>query len=121
MEGTAEKACEAAPAPEVGAEGWEWAIVEVFGHRRHAGPTRQEERFGTKMLRIDIPVKGDAAVNGWETVFYGGPAIFSFAFCTEAAALQANKPYERPARYALPTPVHDDCDQGDEPEDDEPF
>ena len=31
------------------ADGWEWAVVEIFGHRRHAGRTREEERFGAKM------------------------------------------------------------------------
>lgn len=45
-------------------EGWEWAVVEVFGHRRHAGRTREEERFGAKMLRIDVPNKGDPATHG---------------------------------------------------------
>ncbi len=48
-------------------DGWEWAIVEIFGHRRHAGRAREEERFGAKMLRIDVPVKGDPATHGWET------------------------------------------------------
>ncbi|MDR3488736.1 MAG: hypothetical protein P4M05_28015 [Bradyrhizobium sp.] len=92
-------------------DGWEWAIVEIFGHRRHAGRTREEERFGAKMLRIDVPVKGNPAANGWETIYYGGSSIFSFALCTEASALQANKPYEPPARYQLSGPNsydHDD-------------
>ncbi len=33
---------------------FEWAIVEIFGHRRHAGRTIEEERFGAKMLRVDV-------------------------------------------------------------------
>ena len=86
-------------APELETNGWEWAIVEVFGHRKHAGRTREEERFGAKLLRIDIPVKGDAAVNGRQTIYYGGSSIFSFALCSEEAAIKANKPYEPPARY----------------------
>src|SRR5258708_33559270 len=52
-------------------DGWEWAVGEVFGRRKHAGRTREVERFGAKMLRVDNPIKGDTA-NGWETVFYGG-------------------------------------------------
>lgn len=32
-----------------------WAIVEIFGHRRHVGIASEEERFGVKMLRIDVP------------------------------------------------------------------
>lgn len=30
-------------------EGWDWAILEIFGHRRHVGRIREEERFGAKM------------------------------------------------------------------------
>jgi len=82
-------------------DGWEWAAVEIFGHRRHVGRTREEERFGTKMLRIDIPVKGDPAANGWETHYYGGTALFSYSLTDEASALRANKPYESPSRLTL--------------------
>ena len=45
--------------PSVEQDGFEWAIVEVLGHRKHAGRVREEERFGAKMLRIDVPVHGD--------------------------------------------------------------
>ncbi len=83
--------------------GWEWAIVEVFGHRKHAGRVREEERFGAKMLRIDIPLKGDPAAHGWQTHWYGGSSIFSLSLTDEATALRANKPYEPPSRY-LPPP-----------------
>lgn len=85
------------------AEGWEWAIVEVFGHRRHAGRTREEERFGAKMLRIDIPVDGDPT-KGWTTHFYGGSSIFSFGLTDRASVMRANKPYQSASRYALPAP-----------------
>lgn len=90
--------------PETGAaeDRWEWGIVEVFGHRKHAGRICEEERFGAKMLRIDIPVKGDPAANGWTTHWYGGSSIFSLTLTDEASALRANKPYEPPGRYALP-------------------
>lgn len=88
------------------AEGWEWAIVEVFGHRRHAGRTREEERFGAKMLRIDIPVDGDPA-KGWITHFYGGSSIFSFGLADRASVMRANKPYESASRYALQSPDDD--------------
>lgn len=95
------------PAPD---DGWEWAIVEVFGHRKHAGRVREEERFGAKLLRIDIPVKGDATANGWETHYYGGSSLFSFTPCSEETAIRLNKPYEPPARFSLPAPedAHED-------------
>lgn len=88
-------------------EGFDWAIVEVFGHRRHAGRTREEERFGAKMLRIDIPtvelrddgagVRG-AAITGWTTLFYAGAAIFSLTPTDKATALRANRPHEPAGR-----------------------
>ena len=34
--------------PSVEQDGFEWAIVEVLGHRKHAGRVREEERFGQK-------------------------------------------------------------------------
>jgi hypothetical protein len=36
-------------------EGWEWCFLEIMGHRSHWGRARQEERFGAKMIRIDVP------------------------------------------------------------------
>lgn len=78
-------------------DGWEWAIVEIMGHRKHYGRTREVERFGAKMLRVDIPKEGDPEKHGWETVFYSGTAIFSYSLSDEASVRQANKPYELPS------------------------
>ncbi len=100
----------AIPTSAVDDDGWEWAVVEIFGHRRHAGRTREEELFGAKMLRIDIPNKGDASANGWTTHYYGGSSIFSFSLSDEATCLRINKPYEAPARYALTPPEEDEGD-----------
>lgn len=107
------EAAEASAPPEE--NGWEWAIVEVFGHRKHAGRIREEERFGAKMLRIDIPRKGDPEANGWDTHWYGGASLFSMTLTDEATALRANKPYEPPARYSLPAPDDEDSDDDDQP------
>lgn len=30
-----------------------YAVVEIFGHRRHVGRILEVERFGIKMLRVD--------------------------------------------------------------------
>jgi len=70
----------------------EYAIVEVFGHRKHAGRIIEVERFGTKLLRIDIPKEGDFAL-GFSTHFYGGPSLFSMTPCDLATAQRMNKPY----------------------------
>lgn len=86
---------------------WEWAVVEIMGHRRHAGRTREVERFGSKMLRVDVPNKGAPAEHGWTTHFYPGTALFCFTPSDEATCLRMNKPYEAPARYALVGPEDD--------------
>jgi hypothetical protein len=83
-------------------DGWEWAAVEIFGHRCHAGRIREEERFGVKMLRIDVPVNGDPQKHGWKTHWYGGASIFSLVLTDEASAMVANKPYDAPALHRLP-------------------
>lgn len=85
-------------------DGWEWMIVEIMGHRKHAGRVREEERFGAKMLRIDVPVKGDPAAHGWDTHYYASASIFSFTLTDEESAMEANRPWDAPSRYRLPAP-----------------
>ena len=53
--------------PPAESDGWEWAVLEVFGHRRHAGRIREVEQFGAKMVRVDIPIFDAAPA-------LGGPA-----------------------------------------------
>jgi hypothetical protein len=91
--------------------GFEWSIVEIMGHRMHAGRTREEEKFGSKMLRIDVPIKGDPA-NGWQTHYYSGSSLFSYRLTDEATVMKMNKPYDAPSRYALPAPDEDHDDDG---------
>lgn len=106
---------EASAAPAAEADGWEWAIVEIFGHRRHAGRIREEERFGSKMLRIDVPKSEATGLDAtWETHWYGGASIFSLTLTDEATVARANKRYDPPSRY-LPPPADDGED------DDRPF
>lgn len=103
-------------------DGWDWAIVEVFGHRKHAGRIREEERFGAKMLRIDVPtVERDTAadqgspalkVTGWATRYYGGGSLFSLTLTDEATVLNANRGYEPPARLSYTQ--SDDFEQDDD-------
>ncbi|CAN2532581.1 hypothetical+protein [Methylocapsa aurea] len=108
-------------------DGFEWAVVEIFGHRRHVGRVREEERIGAKMLRVDVPTlawrDGDdgkriAEVTGWATHFYGGPAIFSLSLTDEASVLAANRPYDRPARltYRADDASGNDASESDENE-----
>ncbi len=89
--------CDGGPAD----DGWEWAVVEVMGHRRHAGRTREQERFGVRMVRVDVPVQGAPAEHGWKTHFYPGSSLFSYTPSDEATCLRLNRPFEPLARYAL--------------------
>lgn len=73
----------------------EFAIVEIFGHRRHAGRISEAERFGAKLLRIDIPCEGDFA-KGYESHYYGGSSIFSLTPTTADVVAKMNAPW-RPA------------------------
>jgi hypothetical protein len=82
-------------------EGWEAAVVEIFGHRSHAGFIREEERFGAKMIRIDVPKNGDADHPIWETHWYGGASIFSLTLTDAASVFAANRPYRSPSRVLL--------------------
>jgi len=69
-------------------EQWEWAIVEIFGHRRHVGRAREEERFGAKMLRIDVPKLGPEKDEvTWSSHFYGGSSIFSYTLTDEKTVM----------------------------------
>ena len=97
------------PPPEI------WALCEIFGHRRHYGKIREVERFGTKMLRVDVPVGPPAAPllgedERFETFMYGGGAIFSLTPMTEEAARKWAEA-ERPKPYRpldrLPPPDED--------------
>lgn len=60
----------------------QWALVEIFGHRSHMGRLVEVERFGAKLMRVDVPT---ADPNVFETHYYGGSAIFSIRPMTEEA------------------------------------
>ena len=69
----------------------EYAVIEVFGHRRLAGRVTEIEKFGTKLLRIDIPEKGKFE-HGFTTQMYVGASLFSVTPCDLATVERINKP-----------------------------
>lgn len=91
----------------------EFAIVEIMGHRRLAGRVMEVERVGVKMLRIDVPTKGDFA-NGFVSQFYSGASLFSVTNTDLETVCRMNKPYE-PARLMRRVEDGDDADPDDEP------
>jgi len=58
-----------------------WGVVELMGHVRLAGKVSEEEKFGTKMGRIDIP-QGE----GFITQYFGGNSVYRITFVTEEVA-----------------------------------
>lgn len=82
----------------------EWGIVELFGHVRLAGRVSEIERFGGKMLRLDIP-KPDG---GWAaTQFVGHAALYRVTPTTEdiARASAAHLQPEPMQRWELEPPI----------------
>jgi hypothetical protein len=113
---TAEQAASPTPAPED--DGWTWAIVEVFGHRRHVGRSREEEKFGSKLCRIDVPKLGPGPDEiTWSSHFYGGSAIFSFTPTDERTVM---KYAERAYTPAIPFRDHGDDDDDHDGDSDDP-
>ncbi|MFC5359527.1 hypothetical protein [Azospirillum himalayense] len=102
--------------PATAAPAAEWAKVELLGHRTRYGLAREVERFGTKMLRIDV--FGPGADTPILTEFYPGPSLFGYRPCTEECARawasdRWNLPEE--VRPALPAPEATVID-GDDPD-----
>ncbi len=72
-----------------------WAIVELMGHVKMGGRVTEEERFGVKMGRIDIP----QADGGFVTQYFGGGSVYRLTPTDEATA-------RRVATLGVPAPVH---------------
>jgi hypothetical protein len=72
-----------------------WSILELMGHVRLAGRVTEEERFGQKLGRIDIPGPDGT----WTTQYFGGSSIYRMTPTTEAIARSV-------AMRSQPAPVH---------------
>lgn len=59
-----------------------WGILELMGHVKVAGYVTEEELFGTKMGRIDIP--SDDGLN--VTQYFGGSSVYRLTPVTEDVA-----------------------------------
>lgn len=72
-----------------------WAVLELMGHVRTAGRVTEEERFGSKVGRIDIPTKD----GGFVTTYFTALSIYRLTACSEEAARAV-------AISNAPEPVH---------------
>jgi hypothetical protein len=109
-----------------------WAIVELMGHVKMAGLVTEEERFGAKMGRIDIPMEE----GGLTTQYFGGGSVYRMTPTTEevARAVAAkNKPapiyaWELPKAALTAAPelrpneeLWDERDHSDQEDDDDNY
>lgn len=96
----------------------QWAILELMGHVRLAGKVTEEEHFGAKLGRIDIP---DA--DGFTTQWFSGGSIYRLTPTTEAIARGValrNQP-EPVHRWELPAPSKADIPAEAQYSDDLPY
>lgn len=106
----------------------EYAIVELFGHQTLVGRVTEVERFGAKMMSIEVVFNGTLL----PPMMHGGAAIYRFTPCTKEIAAKRGHvdSYTLPAAMramlpptALPSPsLHSEEDhfEEEEPDDDEP-
>lgn len=94
-----------------------WAIVELMGHKRFAGRLTEEEKFGSKLGRLDVPI-GD----GFFTKYFGGASVYAISIVEETVARSVAKHLTEPvpvSAWELPkqiaakqqTPICQICDQ----------
>lgn len=80
-----------------------WACVALMGHVELWGRLSEEEKFGVKMGRIDIP-KGDGD-DEYVTQWFGGSAIYRITHTTEETAREmAGYRPRRIGTYSRPAP-----------------
>ena len=83
-----------------------WAIVELMGHCKISGRLSEEEKFGSKLGRLDIPQEDGTFV----TRYFGGASVYGIAVVSEAVARHVAKqtsvspvsPWDFPKQLAAP-------------------
>lgn len=60
----------------------EWGVLELMGYVKIAGRISEQERFGTKLGRIDIPTNDGSFV----TQFFGGGSVYRLTITDEQTA-----------------------------------
>lgn len=80
-----------------------WALVEQMGFRQTVGKVSEVEVYGTKMLRLDVPVFGSIKSNDapqvYVTRFCGGPSLYQVSPLDEETGIDMAR------RQADPRPV----------------
>lgn len=104
-----------------------WAVVDLLGHVRLAGWLTEEERFGSKMGRLEMPMPDGATMTRW----FGGGSVYSISAVTEdvvRAIARTNPPPVTPydvralVQSVLPPPAREnDVEEPDGDEDGIPY
>lgn len=63
-----------------------WAILELMGHVKLSGFVTEEELFGSKMGRIDIPTEDTDVEDKTVTQYFGGHTVYRLTPVTEEIA-----------------------------------
>lgn len=69
-----------------------WGVLELMGHVRIAGRISEEEKFGSKIGRIDIPLEGGEFV----TQYFGGGSVYRITIVSEEVARSVAKSHANP-------------------------
>jgi len=88
----------------------EWALVSLMGHVQFSGRITEEERFGGKMGRCDIPQPDGSFVSRYFTA----ASIYSVIPCTEECARIAAGATKKSPVGVLPAPPDQPSEDGEE-------
>lgn len=76
-----------------------YAIVELMGHTTLVGRVEEIERFGTKLMAIEVLFNGALL----PVVLQGGSSVYRFTQCSPETAWKAQHKPER--SWSLPEPI----------------
>jgi hypothetical protein len=75
----------------------EYAIVEQLGHRTLVGRVAEIDRFGTRLLQIEVLLSGELLA----PILIGGSSIYGFTPCSREHALARQSRRASDLPYAL--------------------
>ncbi len=79
-----------------------WAVVELMGHVKLAGKVTEQEVFGAKLGRVEIPQRDGT----WVTQLFGGASVYRISPVSEevARAVALTTTYMPLSPWELPRP-----------------
>jgi hypothetical protein len=97
-----------------------WALVEQLGFRQTVGKVSEEEQYGAKMLRLDVPVFGKIPSADppqvYVTRYCGGPSLYQVTPLDAETAIDMARKQSDP-RPVKPTSYQIEDQRGDQEDD----